>query len=815
MSELALIGDKSVIETVWDLLDADTNLSDAAKYVVIAALESEEALVGQLGDVPVTHGRPDSQAELEKPAGAFLREIRVRGFRGIGPEATLTVAPSPGITVVSGRNGSGKSSFAEAFEYAMTGQSYRWRNKAKLWVDSWRNLHEGNPCEVCVDFTIEDGPRTSIGAEWAVGAELDEAKHWSQRRGEKRQNGVGALGWSTAVEIYRPILSYDEIGGLLEQEPSKLYDALDRLLALDEIQDAESRLTAAYTTKSQPRDASKNAKSALKKRLSDTTDPRAKSLAGLLRPREPDLERVSALASGTDSSTSTTMSQLKAIVELELPDQEAGTATAVQLRDALGNVRTLGDDALRRTEQRSDVLRVALQYRHSEGGEVNCPVCNEGVLTDDWVAHTRKLLDDENSQLAMYREARELAVRNEGDARDRLAALREIAPIDSVHLASLAIYRDAYAAATEAPVAVEDLPSHLEIRIPPLVDALASLQLEASKVLIEREDTWAPIAQQALEWVALERKARRASLELQLVGQARDWVRSNAQSLRQQRLEPIAEGARAIWARLRQESDVDISEIALEGARTRRKAVLRGLVDGQETGVLSVMSQGELHALALALFLPRATAQSSPFRFIVLDDPIQAMDPAKIDGFLDILRELGQTRQVIVFSHDDRLATAIRQRSVDAHLIEVTRESGSKVVVKTADDPARRYVDDAFAVVADENLPDDIKRRACPGLFRFAVESAARQVYFTRRNTEGGSQQETERIWSEVKSATACVALALHDDPKADISGWRSWRPHRATAMHVATKGVHQGATITKNDVSDLRKTVEDILEGK
>ncbi|UCZ90703.1 AAA family ATPase [Gordonia sp. WA4-43] len=719
MPETAPIGEKALLDTVWDLLDADTDLADDAKYLVIAALESEQALAGQLGGDTAARGRTDSSAVSQDPAGAYLREIRVRGFRGIGPEATLSVSPYPGITVISGRNGSGKSSFAEAFEYALTGQSYRWRNKAKLWVDSWRNLHDGSPCEVRVQFTVENGPRTSIGAEWAAGAELDQAKHWSQRQGEKRLDGVGALGWSTAIEIYRPILSYDEIGGLLEQEPSKLYDALDKLLALDEIQDAETRLTEKYNNRRQPRDASKNAKSALKKRIIDATDPRAKSLAGLLRPREPDLEKVFALASGTDSSTST-LSQLKAVVELELPDQKLGAATAVRLRDALANARTLGDDTLRRTEHRSEVLRVALQYRNSEGGDVKCPVCNECLLTDDWAAHTQQLLDDENSQLAIYREAREQALQNERDARELIAALRDVAQIDGVHLATLATYREAFAAVTRVPATVEDLPNHLETRIPQLVDALAALQLETSKVLTEREDTWAPLAQQALEWVALERTAREASFELQLLEQARDWVRSNAQALRKQRLEPIAEGARSIWARLRQESDVDISEIALEGARTRRKAVLRGLVDGRETGVLSVMSQGELHALALARFLPRATAPSSPFRFIVLDDPIQAMDPAKIDGFLNILRDLAQSRQVIVFSHDDRLATTIRQRSVDAHLIEVTRESGSKVVVKSADDPARRYVDDAFAVVADENIPEDIKRRACPGLFRFA-----------------------------------------------------------------------------------------------
>jgi hypothetical protein len=38
---------------------------------------------------------------------------RCRGLRGIGPRQTLELVPGPGLTVVAGRNGSGKSSFAE------------------------------------------------------------------------------------------------------------------------------------------------------------------------------------------------------------------------------------------------------------------------------------------------------------------------------------------------------------------------------------------------------------------------------------------------------------------------------------------------------------------------------------------------------------------------------------------------------------------------------------------------------------------------------------------------------------------------------
>ncbi|MYR07773.1 hypothetical protein GTV32_16335 [Gordonia sp. SID5947] len=59
------------------------------------------------------------------------------------------------------------------------------------------------------------------------------------------------------------------------------------------------------------------------------------------------------------------------------------------------------------------------------------------------------------------------------------------------------------------------------------------------------------------------------------------------------------------------------------------------------------------------------------------------------------------------------------------------------------------------------------------------------------------------------------MALALHGATDADLSGWKSWRQHRRPAMAIATKGVHKGATIGKDDVRDLRKTVDDILEQR
>lgn len=820
MPESVVAAEKSLVETVWDLLDADSELDEDAKYLVIAAMESSEALADQVGGVESTRLRPDPQRSPERPAGAFLHEIEVSGFRGIGRAATLKITPFPGITVVSGRNGSGKSSFAEALEFALTGQSYRWSKKAKLWQDNWRNLHSPEPCSVRVQFTVEGDRATSIGADWARDADLTDAKHWSARAGEKRQAGVSALGWTNAVEVFRPLLSYDEIGGLLEQEPSKLYDALAKLLGLEEIQDAETRLDALHKEKRIPRQNAKDALTGLKAQLAEADDDRAATLAKLLRSRKPDLDAIADLATGGAGAAESTVARLNSLATLTTPDPVHAAGLAAQLRDALANARSLADDATRASDQRSELLRTALRLRDdhlagdSAGQSITCPVCGEGTLDEQWAAHTREVIDAESQQLAMYREARTLTQRLESEARTLLTSPATLAPIDGIDLATLAAYQQAVTRAVEVPSAVEDLAAHLEARIPELDTAAAALRAEAAEHAAALHDSWTPIAEATASWLTTERDARSSDEIVGNLDVARKWVKANAEALRAERLRPIADGARAIWARLRQESNVEIADIALKGARTRRQAVLTGTVDGQPAGALSVMSQGELHALALALFLPRATAAASPFRFVVLDDPIQAMDPAKIDGFLDVLTDLAATRQVVVFSHDDRLAAAIRQRSVPAQLLEVRREQSSQVVVKFADVPARRYVQDVRALVSDTKLPDAAKLRVAPGLFRIAIEAAAKQVYFTQRNIAGEPQEETEHRWGEAKSASACVALALAGDREANISGWRSHRQYRCPAMYYATKGVHQGVTtVTHADVDNLEKTVNDLLE--
>jgi hypothetical protein len=177
------------------------------------------------------------------------------------------------------------------------------------------------------------------------------------------------------------------------------------------------------------------------------------------------------------------------------------------------------------------------------------------------------------------------------------------------------------------------------------------------------------------------------------------------------------------------------------------------------------MSQGELNALALSLFIPRATLEESPFRFIVIDDPVQSMDPARVDGLARVLHEAAKARQVVVFTHDDRLSETVRRLAVPATIVEVTRRENSAVETRKAVDPVARYLADAFAVAKTAGLPATAARRVIPGLCRFAVEAACMEAVRRRRLAKGENYAAVEKLLADASHGlTKLVALTLFDD---------------------------------------------------
>ncbi|MCP9274073.1 hypothetical protein [Mycolicibacterium arenosum] len=289
-------------------------------------------------------------------------------------------------------------------------------------------------------------------------------------------------------------------------------------------------------------------------------------------------------------------------------------------------------------------------------------------------------------------------------------------------------------------------------------------------------------------------------------------MHDNASELRNERIAPLADRARKIWSTLRQESNVDLGAIRLMGQKTTRRVVLEADVDGTDTEALGVMSQGELQALALAIFIPRATAEQSPFRFLVLDDPIQAMDPSKIDGFLDVLTTIAQHRQVIVLTHDDRLPAAIRRSRAPARIVEVARGANSVVTVTESSRPAKRLLDDAFAIGADEAVPAAVKRARCADAVPDGVRGDGVGGVQRQALTNGDAPHDVDAEWEKATTTRTRLGLAVdRADPDA-LGKWLAGGA-RAHALKVAAKGGHSDITDFKAAVNSTRLAVGDLAK--
>ncbi len=76
-----------------------------------------------------------------------------------------------------------------------------------------------------------------------------------------------------------------------------------------------------------------------------------------------------------------------------------------------------------------------------------------------------------------------------------------------------------------------------------------------------------------------------------------------------------------------------------------------------------VCSEGQLNIIALSYFLA-LNLETDPggLPFVILDDPLQAMDVINVLGFCDIARELRHRRQLLLTTHDRRFAALLERK---------------------------------------------------------------------------------------------------------------------------------------------------------
>ncbi|SHN47889.1 AAA family ATPase [Cryptosporangium aurantiacum] len=785
-----------LLDALFDRLTTD-DVADRTADLVLAAYAGEDelraVLAGERVELPE---RPAADAEQ---AAVYLRSITVAGFRGVGPKAELMLRPEPGLTLIVGRNGSGKSSFAEAVELALTGGSARLAERSGTFRSGWRNLHVPSPGLIELNALVDGDARPiRIRRTWGEDETAPEEAAVEVRHGADRYDGTAALGWQRPLEVYRPFLTADDLGRLIAARPSDLFDALAPLLGIEPVTAADERLKAVRRELTARQNAVRDGKKELLALLAASTDERAREAERLLARPRPDRAGIDALLARADDVDEPGVAAARRLLAAPpLPGAEYAEDVASALESAAGRVAGGTGPETERVEQLAGLLRLAVG-RHAAHGDEDCPVCRTGRLDADWAAEARHRLEQADRAVAGAREAAKSLADARRKARDLLARVRAVLPdgpggpngtrgpgdpgaaggsdgwgglvgLEGVPAEVRAGLLDALV--RWRTVDPDDDPlrlaSELRLQYPGLRDAVDRTTDAVAAWLRDRHDAWRGPAAALQQWLTAADEAAAAKQPLTELKAAIEWLRGAIGELRAARLAPFAERSQQIWQALRQESNVELAGMTLDGSSTRRRVSFPAAVDGAAAPALAVMSQGELQALGLAVFLPRAVATESPFRFLVVDDPVQSMDPAKVDGLARVLAGLAAHRQVVVFTHDDRLPEAVRRLGLGGRILEVTRRENSRIEIRANHDPVDRYLDDARALARTDELTEDVRGPVVAALCRSAVEAACHEQVRRVRIDRGQPHRDVDAVLGAAGPTTQVAALALFDDPAA------------------------------------------------
>ncbi len=520
-------------------------------------------------------------------------------------------------------------------------------------------------------------------------------------------------------------------------------------------------------------------------------DPRVEACRAALGSKKPDLAALEALVFTGDDADTSAANDLRRIAQLTPPALDRVGEAVATLRAALDHHADVLTNAEPHTATLATLLEQAIAHVEAAGGA--CPVC-QSELAPTWPDVARARLHDAKLQSAALREGAKAIRAAQSDLVALItgvpAALERSTEL-GLSTAALTAWR-AWATPPHHPRALCD---HAESCALELAAELTALRAEAERRHAAITNAWTPIARQLAAFLAIARTVEAERPHLAALTRAKKWLDDAETSLRDERFRPIAERAQHIWSVLRQESNVDLEAVRLDGTGTRRRVALDVAVDGESGVALGVMSQGELNTLALSLFLPRMTLGESPFHFLVIDDPVQAMDPHKVDGLAQVLADVALTRQVIVFTHDNRLYEAIRRLGIQATIFEAQRRARSHVELRPLLDPVTRHLTDARNCLRHQDqLGPRIAARTIPTFCRLALEAACTESYRRRTLAAGAPHLEVEQALEAQQGIHDLLALTLDQNPDtllAYLNKTRRFGPSAADLLQTLKQTAH------------------------
>ena len=652
----------------------EIDIKRAAAKTGAASWDRLKAVASELAGVPST-------SEVWPTAGATwtLEKVSIKGYRGIGNDdpLVLTFDPTPGVTVLHGLNGAGKSSISDAIEIGLTGKipavTAGTAGKAALW-DPIHLARGATSARVEVTLASEDQRLLLI-------ALLDSSGNIQSHEAELT-NAVGTrkialdASWHDALASHQPVFAYASLERRV-QLSKDLATYFEGLLALG---GSFTALEDAITDRA-------NASTLAHSRWRSAKDDAMRSLAAI------DVERgseatVMPLEPVNEPSAGDGLDEWLKDAGL-LQEGTSSSPLPSDSREQLGmaasraNASILAFDKARVTSEQN--LSTALELLHSEatGRHVDsdaCPVCAApgsnwletlGTTVDQNKNLTRlqKEVEAETRALAGVTESLLPAVLRVGEAagvddpirslsstaedlQDRFVEARRTSH-PTQHLALTATTElSAWLVSQEAQTLIDEAVAR--------TDAMKQWQIARARAVENFTTVWradGALAAKSVSWAETLKRV--------------DDLRKQLRKRRSVTLEGKA-GSRI-------ENLLSDADLHLKGINVLSSKASMELVDQNGNKVdLGMLSAGQRNAVLLAPLL--ASVDAGPFGFLILDDPVHAFDELRIDRLAESLSRIADSRRVIVLTHDDRLKEYLAARTTDHDTRLVDRSSASGAV---------------------------------------------------------------------------------------------------------------------------------------
>jgi chromosome segregation protein len=648
--------------------------------------------------------------------------VEICGFRGFRDVARITFGR--GFTVITGRNGVGKSTVCDAVEFAITGSidKYSVEKAAKeslsdyLW---WRGEGVPEAHYVIASFVDEDGKSFTITRTREAGCDRSPEDIEAALCG-------GPVPDDALKQLTRTSIIRDEwIAALsLDLTETERFDLVRAALGAMEGSEAGSRAKEVVAAAEANHTKDETAYETARARLADRLTQQSELQTALTRSGDISsaLQVVAAAAPGAPPELTAQLSAARAILAngrarlgrasdaVQLgrdmaaaqdvynnPDAVAARAAAAAAYETAQRDNEAAQKAVSDAEQRlareeemnAVAASLALLVEHGESLDLHddhCPLCAAHRTSEEFAAGLAIARKRVASLSSGVQAARDDLASAKANARERGLTLQKAAATVQAHADDLRSLRAQEAAHVEfydlwkLDYAYIQDPEGLELAVASERDRLIDLEramlvVEASQAVSRMSSVESTIAVLRDE---IEKLARAVGQSQSAVTAAREIersVRRVSAEIIDERLAQISPLLNELYQRLRPHADWRTIDYSIRGDVRR----FLSLKVGDGLNPQFVFSSGQRRAAGLAFLLSVHLARAwTPLRSLLLDDPVQHIDDFRALHLVEVLAALRfDGRQIICAVEDPDLADLLSRR-----LISTATQGGRRVDIE-------------------------------------------------------------------------------------------------------------------------------------